>query len=164
MNYLMRLSFTVLLGALTALPGAAAQTRIGQVTFTPVRPAPTPPSAADYAWQAVPAGMNEVRGEIATPSARQPLPAGTQIRVSVINTATGLARSVANATFTTMLLPTTYQLFYGHARLISGQPYLVRCIVTDASGRVLFRGADVPLPRLPRAVLNLKVKPAATLP
>ncbi len=161
----MRLSSILFLGALTALPSAAAQTRIGQVTLSPVQPAPPSLlSASDYAWQPVPAGMNELRGRIATPTPLQPLPAGTQIRVSVISTATGLARSVANATFTTTRLPTTYQLFYGHARLISGQAYLVRCAVTDSSGRVLFRSADMPLPRLPHAVLNLNVTPTTPLP
>lgn len=163
MNHRTSLVPLLCVGALTLPPSAAAQTRIGQVTLTPATPV-SGASLFDYAWQPVPAGMNELRGQIATPGPRQLLPAGTQIRVSVISSAAGPARRVASATFTTTRLPTTYQLFYGRDRLISGQAYSVRCVVTDASGRTLFRSADVLLPRLPRAGLDLGVTPASPQP
>ena len=138
---------------------ALAQTRIGMVTLTPATPVAVSEAgstAGGYAWQPGPKGMNELRGQVLTPI-RQPLPAGSRVQVSVIELGSGAARIVADATFSATRLPTTYQLFYRQGRLLSVQPHVVRCTVTDRAGRVLYRSADTALPRLPRAVLNLAV-------
>ncbi|WP_295820828.1 YbaY family lipoprotein [uncultured Deinococcus sp.] len=135
---------------------ALAQTRIGLVTLTPATPVAVSDARSGYAWQPVPSGMNELRGRVLTP-VRQALPAGSRVQVAVIELGGSAARVVADATFSTTRLPTTYQLFYSQNRLQSGRSHAVRCTVTDRAGRVLYRSADTALPRLPRAVLDLAV-------
>lgn len=136
---------------------ALAQTRIGLVTLTPAMPVAVSDARSGYAWQPVPSGMNELRGRVLTPI-RQLLPAGSRVQVAVIELGGSAARVVADATFSTIRLPTTYQLFYRQGRVLSGRPHVVRCTVTDRAGRVLYRSVDTALPRLPRAVLDLSVR------
>lgn len=141
----------LLLLALCLVSPVSAQTRIGQVTLTPSAPAPA--ARPDYAWEAAPAGMHELRGRVGTNQEGQRLPAGSRIRVTVED-ARG-AGSLASADFSASRLSTPYQLFFGAGRLSSGRRYVVRCRVVDRAGQLLYRSAALPLPRQTRSTLNL---------
>lgn len=138
-----------------ALPSpASAQTRIGQVTLTPSAPASSS-ARPEYGWEAVPAGMYELRGRIGTGREGQRLPAGSQIRVTVEEV--GAPGSVASAAFSTGRLSTPYQLYFSADRLSPGRRYVVRCRIVGASGALLYRSADITLPRQTRSTLNITV-------
>ena len=151
----MKFVTVLILLALTALTSTSAQTRIGQVTLTPSAPTSSSTRTSEYGFEAVPAGMRELRGRISTGREGQRLPAGSRIRVTVEEV--GASGSMANAAFNTSRLSTPYQLYFSAGRLSSGRRYVVRCRITDASGAVLYRSADVPLPRQTRSTLDIAV-------
>lgn len=139
--------------SLALLSPASAQTRIGQVTLTPSAPAPS--ARPEYSWEAVPAGMYELRGRIGTGREGLRLPAGSQIRVTVEEV--GAPGSVASAAFSTGRLSTPYQLYFSAGRLSPGRRYVLRCRIVGASGTLLYRSADIALPRQTRSTLNITV-------
>ncbi|PNY80685.1 hypothetical protein CVO96_04285 [Deinococcus koreensis] len=99
--------------------------------------------------------MYELRGRIGTGQEGQRLPAGSRIRVTVEEV--GGSGSLASAEFGTSRLSTPYQLYFSAGRLSSGRRYVVRCRIVDSAGRLLYRSADLPLPRQSRSTLNLTV-------
>lgn len=153
---------TLLLAA--PLSTAQAQTRIGGVTLTPIgKAAPTTPApsssssrVSQHSYLDVPAGMREVRGRISASSEGVRLPAGSTINVSITDVASG--RAVIGINFKTTRLSTPYQMIFSPNRIATTRRYVVRAVISDAGGKLLYRSADVTLPTGPQATLNLSVR------
>ncbi|CAM3820451.1 YbaY family lipoprotein [Deinococcus frigens] len=144
-------------GLLLASP-ALAQTRIGGVTLTPVRPPATVPASSttdDYERESIPSGYREVRGRVTGPGEGLRLPAGSQITVSLVDLNT--AKSLVDIKFSTTRLSTPYQMVYNPVRLKSAHQYAVRAVIVDRGGRVLYSSPDTALPDGMRVTLNVPV-------
>ncbi len=147
-------------GLLLASP-ALAQTQIGGVTLTPIKPAAAAPatasstSSSDYDAASIPKGYREVRGRITGPSEGLRLPAGSRIMVSLVDLTA--AKALVDIEFSTARLSTPYQMVYNPVRLNSTHRYAVRAVIADQKGKVLYRSADVALPDGQRVTLNVPV-------
>lgn len=151
-----------LTGALLA-SAALAQTQIGGVTLTPIKPAATAPATSraaastqdDYSAESIPKGYREVRGRVTGSSEGLRLPAGSRIMVSLVDLTA--AKSLVDIEFGTTRLSTPYQMVYNPVRLNAAHKYAVRAMIADKGGKVLYRSADVALPDGKRVTLNVPV-------
>ncbi|OLV19712.1 hypothetical protein BOO71_0001924 [Deinococcus marmoris] len=137
---------------------ALAQTQIGGVTLTPIKPAATAPAPStqdDYNRESIPKGYREVKGRVTGPSEGLRLPAGSQIMVSLVDLTA--AKSVVDIKFSTTRLSTPYQMVYNPVRLNSAHEYAVRAIIADKNGEVLYYSPDTALPDGVRVTLNVPV-------
>ncbi len=146
-------------GLLLASP-ALAQTQIGGVTLTPIKPAAAPApasstSSSDYDAESIPKGYREVRGRVTGPSEGLRLPAGSRIMVSLVDLTN--AKALVDIEFGTTRLSTPYQMVYNPVRLNAAHKYVVRAMIADRNGKVLYRSGDVTLPEGQRATLNVPV-------
>lgn len=147
-------------GLLLASP-ALAQTQIGGVTLTPIKPAASAPApvsstaSSDYDAESIPKGYREVKGRVTGPTEGLRLPAGSQIMVSLVDLTA--AKSLVDIEFSTSRLSTPYQMVYNPVRLNAAHKYAVRAVIADKNGKVLYRSADVALPGGQRVTLNVPV-------
>ncbi|MDV6375855.1 YbaY family lipoprotein [Deinococcus arenicola] len=166
MNRFVSVALGLSITSLLLAPSALAQTQIGGVTLTPINPpasTPTPassPSPAatpsdDYTREAIPSGYREVKGRVTGPSEGLRLPPGSQIMVSLVDLTA--PASLVDIKFSTTRLSTPYQMVYNAVRINAAHKYAVRSTIMDASGKVLYRSADVALPDGARVVLNVPV-------
>ena len=151
---------TPVLAVALLLPVASAQSRIGDVTLTPI-PAPAPARTLPQSERSdVPAGWQEILGRVSAPRTVN-LPAGSRVNVIVDDpTRTGAARQVLRISFSAPRLSAPYQIVFNPSRLVPGRTYGVRSTVTDRQGRVLYAStAYARLPQGTRTALNLSVSP-----
>jgi len=151
----------VAVSGLLLVSPALAQTTIGGVTLTPIKPATTAPatpastSGGDYDAESIPSGYREVRGRVTGPSEGLRLPAGSRIMVSLVDLTA--AKALVDIEFGTTRLSTPYQMVYNPVRLNAAHKYAVRAMIADRTGKVLYRSADVSLPDGKRVTLNVPV-------
>lgn len=160
MNRFVSVALGLSITSLLLAPSALAQTQIGGVTLTPINPpASTPTPAAtpsdDYTRESIPSGYREVKGRVTGPSEGLRLPSGSQIMVSLVDLT--VPASLVDIKFSTTRLSTPYQMVYNAVRINAAHKYAVRSTIMDASGKVLYRSADVALPDGARVVLNVPV-------
>ncbi|WP_192930837.1 YbaY family lipoprotein [Deinococcus sp. AJ005] len=139
-------------------PSALAQTQIGGVTLTPIKPAATAPATSnqdDYNRESIPKGYREVRGRVIGPSEGLRLPAGSQIMVRLVDLTA--AKSLVDIKFSTTRLSTPYQMVYNPVRLNAAHKYAVRATIADKNGKVLYSSTDTALPDGVRVTLNVPV-------
>ncbi|MFK7602970.1 YbaY family lipoprotein [Deinococcus sp. SM5_A1] len=143
-------------GLLLASSGLA-QTRIGGVTLTPIKPPAAAPATSndDSGRESIPRGYREVRGRVTGPSEGLRLPAGSQIMVSLVDLTA--AKSLVDIKFSTTRLSTPYQMVYNPVRLKSAHKYAVRASIVDKGGKVLYSSQDTALPDGMRVTLNVPV-------
>ncbi|CAM3438795.1 YbaY family lipoprotein [Deinococcus saxicola] len=148
---------TVLVLGLSLAPSALAQTRIGGVTLTPIRPPAAAPATSndDYDHDSIPRGYREVRGRVTGPREGLRLPAGSQIMVSLVDLTA--ANSLVDIKFSSPRLSTPYQMVYNPVRLNATHKYAVRATIADKSGKVLYFSQDAALPDGMRVTLNVPV-------
>ncbi|GGO37713.1 YbaY family lipoprotein [Deinococcus humi] len=161
MNRSISRSLYVAVSGLLLVSPALAQTTIGGVTLTPIKPAATSPAAPvstsgnDYDAESIPSGYREVRGRVTGPSEGLRLPAGGRIMVSLVDLTA--AKALVDIEFGTTRLSTPYQMVYNPVRLNAAHKYAVRAMIADRTGKVLYRSADVSLPDGKRVTLNVPV-------
>jgi putative lipoprotein len=161
MNRFVSLPLCLAVSGLLLLSPALAQTTIGGVTLTPIKPAATAPAApsttsgSDYNAESIPRGYREVRGRVTGPGEGLRLPAGSRIMLSLVDLTT--AKALVEIEFATPRLSTPYQMVYNPVRLNAAHKYAVRALIADRNGKVLYRSADVALPDGQRVTLNVPV-------
>lgn len=104
-------------------------------------------------------GMRRLEGRVVAGENLR-LPAGSRISVEIEerNAAGERAARHLQIGFASSSLPSSYHMTYNPARFRSGGKYVVQAVVSDASGKVLYRSAGVPLPANRAAKLDLTVR------
>lgn len=168
---------------------SSAQTQIGQVTLTPVQPAPRSSTGGVKPRPVQPAaGTSTSPARTGTTSQApdaakatktftpQAVPEGAyNLTGKLTGPATRLpagskvvlmvqdsqspATPLLQIKFGTAALPVPYQMYFTQSRLKAGRNYFVQAKVFDAAGKMTHLSAPVALPATAPATLNLPVQP-----
>lgn len=154
-----------LLTCLFTLSGAAlAQSQVGQVTLTPVQPAPRVAPAATPGNSALstfrigtpPVGWYNVTGRVTAANSPR-LPSGSQVILTLQNLKAG-SSPLVQVKFPSSRLNVPYQMYFNASRLKSGESYGLRATVLNKDGETIYRSSNpVPLPSSLAGTVNLVV-------
>lgn len=133
--------------ALLLMVSAAQAQQIGGVTLSAPR---------SYSKQKVslPADWYQIRGNI-TADGRISLPKGSTVSVTMINRSIG--NQVVRIDFKNSALPTNYYMAINPIRINSKHHYTLQAVISDPSGKMLYRSAEVVLGKNVHTV-HLKVR------